>query len=193
MIKKIVLAGFIIFILSNFPDIGYGRGTIKGNLKIIYKSCECGMNNCHEYRCYAPFHIKGKTITGDFERNEIPENRDDLYLMPLAPTENEKQIIKYSYHCPVVDDNCPPPYVSGLLLVHKVSGKVVTIKGKKMLHFVVRLSIPSCSMTVCGYENDCSMAAWDDEFLAPFQDNYHTKRGENIQFQYIVNLRFGKQ
>jgi len=193
MIKKIALAGFIIFIFSNFTGISYGKGKIKGNLQVIYKSCECGMTHCHEYRCYAPFHIKGNRITGDFERKENPKNSDDLYLMPLAPTDNDKQIIKFSYKCPPVDDDCPPPSVNGLLIVHKLNGKVIKIKGKKMLHFVLRLSIPSCTMIACGYENDCSMEAWSDEFLAPIQDGYHTKRSNNAQFDYIVNLRFSQQ
>jgi hypothetical protein len=154
MTKKTSLFCLTIFILSSIPGTVYGNGKIKGNLQLFYKSCECGMAYCHEYTCYAPFHIKGNRIIGDFERKKKP---DDLYLIPLAPTKNEKQIIKYSYKCPPVDKDCPPPYVSGLLIIHKVSGQVMKIKGKKMLHFVVRLSIPDCTINICGHENDCAI------------------------------------
>jgi hypothetical protein len=193
MLKKAVLAGFIVLIFLNLTGVVYGKWKITGNLQIIYKSCECGMADPHVYSCYAPFYITGNKIIGDFE---IPEDgKIHLPLVPLVPSDRdpsdfEKQIIMYSYKCPLVD-HCPPPDVNGELIVHKISGAVIKNKGKRMLHFVVRLSKPYCTMNVCGHVHDCSMAPWDDEFLAPFQDGYRTKRGENILFHYVVNLQTG--
>jgi len=68
---------------------------------------------------------------------------------------------------------------------------VVKIKGKKMLHFVIRLSIPYSTLNVCGHVFDHSMGPWSDEFLAPFQNGYRTERGENVLFIYVVNLQAG--
>jgi hypothetical protein len=192
MFKKAVLAGFIILIFPNFTGIAYGKGKTTGYLQIIYKSSECGMADSHVYSCYAPFNITGKKIIGDFE---IPE--DGKIHLPLVPSDRdpsdfEKQIIMYSYKCPLVD-HCPPPDVNGELIVHKISGAVIKNKGKRMLHFVVRLSIPNCTMNVCSHVHDCSMAPWDDEFLAPFQDGYRTKRGKNALFHYVVNLQTGRK
>ncbi|HUU04527.1 MAG TPA: hypothetical protein VMZ49_01490 [Patescibacteria group bacterium] len=192
MFKKAVLAGFIILTFSNYTGIVYGKGETTGYLQIIYKSCECGMTKPHVFSCYAPFSIKGNKIIGDFE---IPEDAK-MYLpvVPIDPADRdssdfEKQIIVYSYKCPPVDEDCPPPDVNGQLNVHKVSGEVVKIKGKKMLHFVIRLSIPYCTVNVCGHVADRSMEPWSDEFLAPFQDGYRTERGENVMFIYVVNLQ----
>ncbi len=188
MFKKRVLIGLVILIISNFSGIVYGKGKITGYLQIIYYTCgECGMAYRPEYRCYAPFHIRGNIITGDFEIEEIPANIDENYLVPLAPN-NNKQIIKYSFKCPS-DGKPPPREVSGLVIVHKVSGKVIKIKGKKMLHFVVRLSRPHCTIKDGNYVQDISTGAFDDEFLAPFQDGYCTKRGEHVIYDYIIHLK----
>jgi hypothetical protein len=195
MLKKTVLAGFIILTFFNFTEIVYGKGGTAGYLQIIYKSCECGMAKPHVFSCYAPFSIKGNKIIGDFEISEDAKMHLPLVpIVPYNPEESfEKQIIMYSYKCPPVDDSCPPPDVNGQLNVHKVSGEVVRIKGKKMLHFVIRLSIPFCTVNVCGHVDDCAMEPWSDEFLAPCQDGYRTERGENVLFVYVVNLQAGHE
>jgi len=194
MFKKVVLAEFIVLIISILTGVVYGKGKTTGYLQIIYKSSECGMTIPHVYSCYAPFNISGKKIIGDFEISE--DGKIHLPLVPLVPADRdpsdfEKQLIMYSYKCPPVDDDCPPPDVNGQLIVHKISGEVIENKRKRMLHFIVRLSIPYCNRNVCGYVDDCSMGPWDDEFLAPFQDGYHTNRGENALFHYVVNLQAG--
>ncbi|MBN1273658.1 MAG: hypothetical protein JXB26_15430 [Candidatus Aminicenantes bacterium] len=194
MFKKSVFIGVVILLISNFTGITYGKEETTGYLQVIYKSCECGMTLPHEYSCYVPFHITGNKIIGDYEIEEGSKNY--LPVIPMYRSDRDtsdfvKQYIKYSYKCPPVK-NCPPPDVSGELIVHKVSGKVIKNKGKKILHFVVRLSIPECTMNVCGYVNDCSMEPWSDEFLAPFKDGYHTNRGKTL-FIYVVNLQSGSK
>lgn len=191
MFKKSVFIGLVILMISNFTGIAYGKGETTGYLQIIYKSCECGMTNPHVYSCYAPFNITGKKIIGSFEISEDGEIQ--LPLVPLVPADRdrpefEKQIINYSYKCPTGETGCPTIDVSGQLVVHKVSGKVMKVKGKKMLAFEVRLSIPECTVNICGLVFDHSMEPWSDQFLAPFQDGYHTERVENALFNYVVNF-----
>jgi hypothetical protein len=148
------------------------------------------------YSCYAPFIIKGKKIIGTFEIAE--GEKAHLPLLPIVPadqdsSEFEKQVIMYSYQCPLKDKGCPPVDVNGQLVVHKLSGEVVKLKGKKMLHFTIRLSIPFCIVNVCGYVDDRAMEPWSDEFLAPCQDGFRTERGENSLFFYVVNLQAGHE
>ena len=165
-------------------------------MQVIYKSCECGMTLPHEFSCYAPFKIEGKKIIGSFEISEGIKAYNPLVPLPrdvrYAP-DVEKQSIAYSYKCPSGDDDCPPTDVNGQLIVHKVSGRVLKIKGKKMLHFVIRLSIPYCNVNECGYKSDRSMEAWSDEFLASFQNGYRTGRGDKALFDYEVSFYPGPE
>ena len=39
------------------------------------------------------------------------------------------------------------------------------------------------------YMQDISKEPWDDEFLAPFQDSYHTKRGKHVIYDYVIHLK----
>jgi len=188
MFKKVVLSGLAILIFSNFTGIVYGKRKTAGYLEVIYyTSGECGMAYRPEYRCYAPFHIMGNKIIGDFEIEEIPANSDEIYLVPLAPN-NNKQVIVFSFKCPS-DGQPPPREVSGLVIIHKVRGKVIKIKGKKMLHFVVRLSQARHTIKDGDYMQDISKEPWDDEFLAPFQDGYRTKRGKHVIYDYVIHLK----
>ena len=133
MFKKAVLAGLVILMFCNFSGIVYGKGKTTGYLQVIYKSFECGMTMPHVYSCYTPFYIKGNKIIGNFE---IPEDgKIHLPLVPMVPYDRDKffkkQIINYSYNCPPGGHGCPPTVVSGNVVVHKVSGEVIKIKGKK--------------------------------------------------------------
>ena len=188
MFKKSVLILLVILMISIFTGIAVGEEKTTGYLHVLYKSPECGMGKPHVFSCYAPFEIVGNKIIGSFEISED----DNLPLLPL-PDKREasdfrQQIIDYAYKCPPVDERCPPPDVNGQLIVHKVSGRVVKTKGKKMLHFFIRLSIPYCVINVCGQEFDRSMEAWNDDFMAPFQDGYRTERGDKALFDYVVYL-----
>jgi hypothetical protein len=192
MLRRSALAGLAVLIVLSFAGATDTGSSTTGYLQVIYKSCECGMDLPHVFSCYAPFSVQGKKIVGDFEISED----EKVYLppLPLVPADREaedfrKQFINYSYECPPADDSCPPTKVEGQLLVHKVSGEVLNIKGKKMLHFVVRLSIPTCTVNVCGQSMDRPMEPWDDEFLAPYQDGYRTERGDNALLSYVVNLQ----
>jgi hypothetical protein len=131
-------------------------------------------------------------IIGTFEWPE--DGGIQIPLLPLTPYNPYEgfglHIIDFSYKCPVVD-KCPQPDVSGQLIVHKVSGEVIKTRGTKVLHFVVRLSKPDCTMNVCGFVDDCSMDPWSDEFVAPFQNGYHTDRSDAL-YNYVVNLQAGK-
>jgi hypothetical protein len=194
MFKRTLLACLAAMVFFSFTGIASEQKKTKGYLQVIFKSCECGMSSCHIFSCYAPFTISGNKITGTLE---IPED-GEIYnaLVPLVrsdrdPSEFEKQIIVFAYKCPPAD-KCPPPDVSGELIVHKVSGEVIKVKGKRMLHFVIRLSKPECRMKVCDFVDDCSMEPWSDEFLAPFQDGYHTNRSTAL-FNYVLNLQTGNK
>jgi hypothetical protein len=196
MFNKAACTGFMILMFFHFAGRVYGKGEIEGYLQVIYKSCECGMNEPHVFSCYAPFSIKGKRIIGTFEIAE--DEKAHLPLVPIVPaardsSEFEKQVIKYSFQCPAIDEECPPTDVNGQLVVHKVSGEVLKVKGKKMLHFLIRLSIPFCIVNVCGYTDDRAMEPWSDEFLAPCQDGFHTERGENALLSYALNLQAGDE
>jgi len=192
MFKKSVFTLLVILMISIVTGIAYGEEKTTGYLHVLYKSSECGMGKFPVFSCYAPFDIVGNKIIGSFEISEGTKSQLPLVPLPLPDgreaSDFRQQIINYSHICPPVDDDCPPPDVDGQLIVHKVSGRVVKTKGKKMLHFFIRLSIPYCTINVCGQEFDRSMEAWSDEFMAPFQDGYRTERGDKASFDYVVYL-----
>jgi len=110
---------------------------LKGYLDVYYYwqinlgAFKCGPDQV--YTLVAPFTIRGNKIVGDLDLAN-----DDLEVEPLVPDPTfPKQSLGFSWACGACR-------TKGRLVINRVRGRVVRVKGKKMLHFYVKYSITDC-------------------------------------------------